>query len=120
MAAALSLLVRDRGAFEIDYQLLIYPMIDDTRTSTTAGWDVPVWDPESNHFGWSSYLGVLFETDAVPSHAAPTREVDLSGLPPAFIMTGSLDGFADEDIEYAKRLNHAGVPVELHLSLIHI
>ena len=30
-------------------------------------------------------------------------------------MTGSLDGFADEDIEYAKRLNHAGVSVELHV-----
>ena len=115
MAAALALLIRDRGEFEVDYQLLIYPMIDDTRTSTTANWDVPVWDPESNHFGWSSYLGDLFETDAVPSHAAPAREVDLSGLPPAFIMTGSLDGFADEDIEYAKRLNHAGVPVELHV-----
>ena len=26
-----------------------------------------------------------------------------------------LDGFADEDIEYARRLNHAGVSVELHV-----
>jgi len=115
MAAALALLVRDRGEFEIDYQLLIYPMIDDTRATTTAGWQVPIWDPESNYFGWSSYLGELFGTDTVPSHAAPAREADLSNLPPAFVMTGSLDGFADEDIEYAKRLNHAGVPVELHV-----
>ena len=60
-------------------------------------------------------VGVLFGSDAVPSHAAPAREADLSNLPPAFVMTGSLDGFADEDIEYAKRLNHAGVPVELHV-----
>ncbi|MBM46060.1 MAG: hypothetical protein CL458_12155 [Acidimicrobiaceae bacterium] len=115
MAAALALLVRDRGEFEIDYQLLIYPMIDDTRTTTTAGWNVPIWDPESNYFGWSSYLGDLFGTEDVPSHAAPSRESDLSNLPTTFIMTGSLDGFADEDIEYAKRLNHAGVPVELHV-----
>ncbi|GIT68331.1 MAG: hypothetical protein Ct9H300mP26_0180 [Acidimicrobiales bacterium] len=47
----------------------------------------------------------MFGTDTVPSHAAPAREADLSNLPPAFVMTGSLDGFADEDIEYAKRLN---------------
>ena len=28
---------------------------------------------------------------------------------------GTLDIFCDEDLEYAKRLNHAGVPVELHV-----
>ena len=115
MAAALALLVRDRGEFEIDYQLLIYPMIDDTRTTVTANWDVPVWDPESNHFGWSSYLGDLFDTDDVPIHAAPARALDLGGLPRPFIMTGTLDGFADEDIAYAQRLNQAGVPTELHV-----
>ncbi|MDG2024290.1 MAG: alpha/beta hydrolase [Actinomycetota bacterium] len=115
MAAALALLVRDRGEFEIDYQLLIYPMIDDTRTTVTANWDVPVWAPESNHFGWSSYLGELFESAAVPAHAAPARESNLEGLPPTFIMVGTLDGFADEDIAYAQRLNHAGVPTELHV-----
>jgi acetyl esterase/lipase len=115
MAAALALLVRDRGEFEIDYQLLIYPMIDDTRTTVTANWDVPVWGPESNHYGWSSYLGELFESTAVPPHAAPARESNLEGLPPTFIMVGTLDAFADEDIAYAQRLNHAGVPTELHV-----
>lgn len=115
LAAALALLVRDRGEFEIDYQLLIYPMIDDTRTNVTAGWDVPVWNTASNHFGWSAYLGDLFETDDIPPYAAAARAEDLSGLPPTYIMVGSLDAFADEDIDYAKRLNHAGVPVELHV-----
>lgn len=115
LAAALALVVRDRGEFDIDYQLLIYPMIDDTRTSVTANWDVPVWGPESNEFGWSSYLGELHGTDKIPGHAAPSRETNLAGLPPTFIMVGTLDAFADEDIDYAKRLNHAGVPVELHV-----
>ena len=36
-------------------------------------------------------------------------------MPPALIAVGTLDGFVDEDIEYAKRLNQAGVPVELHV-----
>ena len=115
LAAALGLMVRDRGEFEVDYQLLIYPMIDDTCTSATANLDVPVWDPESNEFGWSSYLGELFGTDDVPAHAAATRATDLSRLPPTYIMVGTLDGFADEDIDYAQRLNHDGVAVELHV-----
>jgi len=38
---------------------------------------------------------------------------DLSGLPPAFIGVGSLDLFHDEDVEYARRLNNAGVGCEL-------
>ncbi len=116
LAAGLALCVRDRGEFDIAYQLLIYPMIDDTRTTTTANWhEVPVWNPESNHFGWSSYLGSLFDTDDVPSWAAATRATDLAGLPPTYIMVGTLDGFCDEDIDYAARLNRAGVPVELHV-----
>ncbi|MDA3041024.1 MAG: alpha/beta hydrolase [Actinomycetota bacterium] len=115
LAAALALVVRDRAEFAVDYQVLIYPMIDDTRTTVTAGWPVPIWNPESNEFGWRSYLGPLFGTDDVPSHAAPARCADVSGLPPTFIMVGSLDGFADEDITYAQRLNQAGVAVELHV-----
>ncbi len=115
LAAALALVVRDRAEVDIAYQMLIYPMIDDTRTSVTANWEVPVWSPQSNAFGWSSYLGDLFGTDNVPAHAAPARATDLSGLPPTYIMVGTLDGFADEDIEYARRLNHAGVSVELHV-----
>jgi acetyl esterase/lipase len=51
----------------------------------------------------------------VPYHAAPSRATDLSGLPPTYIMTGSLDAFADEDIAYAQLLNHCGVAVELHV-----
>ena len=40
---------------------------------------------------------------------------DLSGLPPSFVSVGTVDGFRDEDIEYATRLNQAGVPCELHV-----
>lgn len=115
LAAALGLVVRDRGEFDIDYQLLIYPMIDDTQTTISSRWDVPIWGPASNRFGWTSYLGDLYGADDIPAHAAPTRATDLSGLPATYIMAGTLDGFVDEDIDYATRLNQAGVPVELHL-----
>jgi acetyl esterase/lipase len=115
LAAALGLAVRDRAEFEIAFQLLIYPMIDDRGTTTSSQWDVPIWSPESNAFGWASYLGDLSGTDEVPPHAAPSRADDLSGLPPTYIMCGGLDGFVDEDIDYATRLNQAGVNVELHI-----
>ena len=52
---------------------------------------------------------------AVPAHAAPARAESVAGLPPTFICVGALDGFLDEDVAYASRLLHAGVPVELHV-----
>ena len=51
----------------------------------------------------------------VPSTAAavPARTPDLAGLPPAFMGVGTIDLFFDEDVDYAQRLNNAGVPTEL-------
>ena len=115
LAAALGLLVRDRAEFEVNYQMLIYPMIDDTQTTVSANWDVPIWDMGSNEFGWRSYLGDLYGAVDIPSYAAAARATDLSGLPPTYVMTGTLDAFCDEDITYAQRLNQAGVDVELHV-----
>jgi len=51
----------------------------------------------------------------VPKGAVPARLDDVRGLPPVFIATGTLDLFANEDIEYARRLMNAGVPTELHV-----
>ena len=48
-------------------------------------------------------------------YAAPSRATDLGGLPPAFIATGDLDLFVDENLDYAQRLVQAGVPTELHV-----
>ena len=51
----------------------------------------------------------------MPYHAAPARAEDLSGLPRAYVCVGGADGFRDEDIDYALRLNGAGVECELHV-----
>lgn len=115
LAAGLALLARDRGEIRLIFQQLIYPMIDDRQTTPSSSWDVPIWDPASNKLGWQAYLGDLYGTDAVPGYAAPARALDLAGLPPTFIAVGTLDGFCDEDIEYAQHLNQAGVAVELHV-----
>jgi acetyl esterase/lipase len=116
LAAGLALLARDRGAPPIAFQLLDCPMLDDRQITPSSQLDgLPVWSRESNAFGWRAYLGDLHGTDEVPYTAAPARATDLRGLPPAFVSVGSVDGFRDEDVDYALRLNQAGVPCELHV-----
>jgi acetyl esterase/lipase len=107
LTAALALRARDRGEISPVLQLLVYPMLDD-RSSTRPGVDnsrFRMWNQAANGFGWSSYLG-----GADPGAAVPARHDDLSGLPPAWLGVGTLDLFHDEDLEYAERLNQAGVP----------
>lgn len=118
LAAALALLVRDRGEYQLSFQHLIYPMLDD-RTCTT---DDPhpytgefIWTAGSNHFGWSALLGQAPGAANVSPYAAPARADDLRGLPPTYIATAALDLFLEEDLEYARRLTRAGVPMELHV-----
>jgi triacylglycerol lipase len=117
LAAALALLARDRGQYRLAFQHLVYPMLDD-RTCTAAPHPVAgefAWTADSNGFGWASLLGHAPGVDGVSPYAAPARATDLAGLPPTFISTAALDLFVDEDIEYAARLNRAGVAVELHV-----
>ena len=93
-------------------------MIDDRTCTTTDPHPHTgefVWTAASNRFGWSSLLGHAPGGEGVSPYAAAARAEDLTGLPPAFISTGSLDLFLEEDIEYARRLLRAGVPTELHV-----
>lgn len=118
LAAALALLVQQRGELQLAFQLLDCPMIDDRQTTASSRLDgLPMWSHEANTYGWRSYLGARYGTDDVPCTAAPARATaeDLVGLPPAFVSVGAIDGFLDEDVDYALRLNHAGVPTELHV-----
>ncbi|HEY2481878.1 MAG TPA: alpha/beta hydrolase [Caulobacteraceae bacterium] len=118
LAAALALLARDRKEHALAFQHLIYPMLDD-RTCANADPHPHagefVWTAASNRFGWSALLGVAPGSDGVSPYASPARARDLAGLPPAFISTGALDLFVEEDMDYARRLIRAGVPTELHV-----
>ena len=116
LAAGLALLARDRGEVPLAFQLLDCPMLDDRQQTPSSQLDgLAVWSKHSNTFGWRSYLGDLYGSDDVPYHAAPARATDLTGLPPSFVSVGAVDGFRDEDVDYAVRLNQAGVPCELHV-----
>jgi acetyl esterase/lipase len=118
LAAGLALLARDRGGPQLAFQHLIFPMLDD-RTGT-VGDPHPytgeyVWSPAQNRYGWGALLGTAPGGADVSPYAAAARAEDLAGLPPAFIAVGTLDLFLEENIEYARRLTRAGVPVELHV-----
>jgi acetyl esterase/lipase len=116
--AALAILARDRGGPKFLLQLLGQPMLDDRTGSTSEPHPYTgefVWTAELNRLGWTSLLGVEAGSAEVPSRAVPARAQDLSRLPPAFIVIGSLDLFVEEAIEYARRLMRAGVPTELHV-----
>ena len=116
LAAAVSLLARDRGGPAIAAQILIYPMLDD-RPATPDPQMVPflTWTYDDNLTGWGALLGADAGTDAVSAYAAPARAADLTGLPDTYLDIGDLDIFRNEDIDFARRLSDAGVPTELHL-----
>jgi len=113
LAAALALSASDDG-IALAGQLLFYPMLDDRLQTASSQWDAAIWPPSANQLGWRSYLGGLFGGD-VPASAAPARASSLRGLPATMLLVGGADGFLDEDLEYARRLTHAGVPTEIRV-----
>ena len=116
LAAGLALLARDRGEVKIAHQQLIYPMIDDRPLADPHPYTGEfIWTHDSNRFGWTALLGHEPRREGVSPYAAAARAEKLEGLPPAFISTGALDLFLDENLDYARRLTRAGVPVELHV-----
>ena len=113
LAAALAIKARDEGKYQVCWQSLTYPMLDD-RTGDDENPGDPlvgefVWTREFNQYAWSSYLA-----DAKrEAPQAPGRLEDFKGLPSTWMFTASLDLFRDENIDYAQRLMSAGVSCDL-------
>jgi acetyl esterase/lipase len=117
LAAACSLMARDRGGPALAGQMLIYPMLDD-RAATGSARELDgegIWDSGSNQTAWAMLLGGRRGRDGVSQYAAPARAPDLSGLPPAYLELGSVDTLRDEDLSYARRIWAAGGNAELHV-----
>ncbi|NNH69257.1 alpha/beta hydrolase [Nocardia uniformis] len=117
LAAALTLLTKERGTIQPVLQMLSYPMLDD-RTTTRAELDrhrVRLWNADSNRFGWRSYLGPAYGNEISPL-AAPARYDDLTGLPTTWLGVGTNDLFHDENLAYVQRLEQAGVDCTLHVT----
>ena len=115
LAAAVALIARDRGGPALCFQLLDIPEVDDrlATPSMKQFTDTPLWNHPNAILSWEAYLGPDHNGETSP-YAAPARAGDLSGLPPAYVVTCEFDPLRDEGIEYAQRLIQAGVATELH------
>ncbi|KAI9002902.1 Alpha/beta hydrolase fold-3 domain protein [Hyaloraphidium curvatum] len=116
-AASLCLRLRDRGKRLPHAVLYNYAMLDDR---TAAREDMkrakhPYWSHASNVYAWETYLRQAPGLASVPKYSVPSREADLRGMPRCWIGVGAADIFADEDVEFARRLREQGVEVELEV-----
>ena len=109
LAAVICLLAKEKGRPSIDFQLLIYPTtkIDPgpSQRNFTAGFFL-----DSRTLEWFRSHYVPPGTEADP-RLSPLDAKDLSGLPPAYIVTAGFDPLRDEGAAYAERLKQAGVKV---------
>ncbi|MGN0908733.1 MAG: alpha/beta hydrolase [Succinivibrio sp.] len=120
LCASLALYNQRHDAIPLRAQILVYPMLDcrtGTKDDRFKARDTGefLWNRPTNAYAWRKLRG----GKAIPKedfgYFSPSYAVDLAGLPPAFIYVGTLDLFANEDIDYANRLIAAGVPTELHV-----
>jgi acetyl esterase len=121
LTAVVALMARDNGGPAIAFQLLIYPV---------TGCDLDTGSYRDNAEGYlltraamEWFWGHYVPAEAARRHpyAAPLCAEDLSGLPPAFVVTAEYDPLRDEGEAYAERLRQAGVPVTLkrYAGMIH-
>lgn len=123
MTAALTLMAKERQGPEIIAQLIMYPVTDanlDTESYLKYA-DGPWLTREAMRWFWDAYLPDVSrrsEPTATPLNASLEQ---LSGLPPAMVITDENDVLRDEGEAYAHKLAQAGVPVvsERYLGTIH-
>ncbi|MEU5274354.1 alpha/beta hydrolase [Streptomyces hygroscopicus] len=113
MATALTLLAKERGDLSLVQQVLFYPVTD-------ASFDTGSYEQfaegyfltrEGMKWFWDQYTtdpAQRSEITASPLRASPDQ---LTGVPPALVITGEADVLRDEGEAYAAKLREAGVPV---------
>ncbi|MDE3155584.1 MAG: alpha/beta hydrolase [Acidobacteriota bacterium] len=122
LATVVARLARERRGPRLVFQLLQAP-------AANYAFDTPsyrenaegyVLTTRSMQWFWRHYLRT--EADGESPLASPLRAADLSGLPPAFVMTAEFDPLRDEAEAYADRLRAAGVAVtqKRYAGMIHV
>jgi acetyl esterase len=114
LAAVVSQLSRSYGGPAPVLQLLIYPATDFSRRRRSRelfGEGFLLTESEMQWFE-ANYLGED-RSRALDPLASPLLAQDLSGLPPALVVTAAFDPMRDEGEEYAQALWAAGTPVAL-------
>ncbi|HEY4266448.1 MAG TPA: alpha/beta hydrolase [Micropepsaceae bacterium] len=94
----------------IAFQLLIYPVTHFERAASIRPFGSGYF-LENRTIDWYRDLYVPGDADASDPRLSPLKAKDVSGLPPAYIVTAGFDPLRDEAIAYADRLKQAGVTV---------
>ena len=112
LAAVIALMARDRGGPPLVFQHLEIPATDMTMSSPsiTENGEGYLLTKAGMEQCTAFYLDE--PADAKHPFASPLLAHDLSGLPPALVVTCEFDPLRDEGEAYAERLRAAGVPTE--------
>lgn len=115
LTAAVTLMARDRAAPErapgIVFQLMVYPVTDITSLDTASYRENGVgYFLTTTSMDWYRHQYLADLSDASHPYASPLQAADLTGLPPALVITAEHDPLRDEGEAYAARLREAGVP----------
>lgn len=113
LATVVAMMARDRGGPPLAFQLLIYPVTDSDMgtVSYVDNADGYMLTSEGMRWFWDHYMGP--DGDRRHPHASPFHAPNLSGLPPALVITAEFDPLRDEGEAYAERLRQAGVAVQV-------
>ncbi|MCW3840477.1 alpha/beta hydrolase [Micromonospora yasonensis] len=112
LAAAVTLLARADGGPRLVAQLLVYPNTDQRPGPAPARADEDPLLFNRHSVAWYRQHYLTDPADAAHPLASPLLAEDLSGLPPALVITAEHDPLRDEGERYAARLREAGVPTE--------
>ncbi|MBJ7336321.1 MAG: alpha/beta hydrolase [Mycolicibacterium sp.] len=113
LSAVVSRLARDEGIALPALQLLLYPATNfagDTRSKTLFADGFFLTKMDMDWFRDNYLAGSVLDVD--DPRISPLLADDLSGLPPALVLTGGFDPLRDEGNQYADALAAAGVAVD--------
>ncbi|MFJ9122119.1 alpha/beta hydrolase [Streptomyces sp. NPDC102394] len=113
MSAALTLMAKERGDVPLVQQVLFYPVTDASFDTASYHQFATGYFLRRDGMQWFWDQYTTDETERAQITASPLRASteQLTGLPPALVITGEADVLRDEGEAYANKLRTAGVPV---------
>jgi acetyl esterase len=112
LAALACLRLRNEGGPMPKAQVLIGPNTDLTLYQPSVTEKGSGWGLSADDVAWGAELWVPDERQRADPRVSPLYAPDLTGLPPALVITAEHDPLRDEGEAYAARLSKAGVTVK--------